>query len=117
MQSQTRIVLPLRDETKNSRALDVRTIGLSTTFGGISAFVHKLSTATVRLGGQPFSRMPGRPIRGYLTFPQPMIDDPNTLRPWLDRAVAHVLAMPPKGGRQDRPRVWSNPRPRSILRP
>jgi len=47
-------------------------------------------------GGAPFEPMAGRPMRGYVTFPPDMVNDPAALRPWLDRALAHVLAMPPK---------------------
>lgn len=48
------------------------------------------------MGGEPFSPMAGKPMRGYLTFPPEMIEQPEALRPWVERALAHVLAMPPK---------------------
>jgi TfoX/Sxy family transcriptional regulator of competence genes len=48
------------------------------------------------LGGQEFSPMPGRPMRGYLALPEAMTTDADTLAPWLDRALAHVQGMPPK---------------------
>jgi TfoX/Sxy family transcriptional regulator of competence genes len=51
------------------------------------------------LGGAPFSPMPGRPMREYLTFPRSMLSDPGALAPWLERSRAFVLAMPPKAGR------------------
>jgi TfoX/Sxy family transcriptional regulator of competence genes len=51
------------------------------------------------LGGEPFSPMPGRPMRGYLAIPRSLVDDADAIQPWLDRALAHVLAMPPKKGR------------------
>ena len=51
-------------------------------------------------GGGPFEPMPGRPMRGYLTFPREMVGDPAELRPWLDRALAHVRAMPPKAAKR-----------------
>jgi hypothetical protein len=51
------------------------------------------------LGATPFEPMPGRPMRGYAAFPPDMVANPETLRPWLDRALAHVLQMPPKKGR------------------
>ena len=51
------------------------------------------------LGGAPFSPMPGRPMREYLTFPRAMLDDPRAMAPWLERAIAFVLAKPPKAGR------------------
>lgn len=48
------------------------------------------------LGGTRFEPMPGKPMRGYLAFPPEMVANPDALRPWLDRALAHVLQMPPK---------------------
>ena len=48
------------------------------------------------LGGTRFEPMPGRPMRGYLAFPPDMVANPGSLGPWLERAVAHVLQMPPK---------------------
>jgi TfoX/Sxy family transcriptional regulator of competence genes len=52
-----------------------------------------------RLGATPFEPMPGRPMRGYAAFPADMVANPEALRPWLERALAHVLQMPPKKGR------------------
>lgn len=51
------------------------------------------------LGGEEFSPMPGRPMRGYLSLPPSLRDDLESARPWLDRARSHVMAMPPKKGR------------------
>jgi len=51
------------------------------------------------LGGEEFSPMPGRPMRGYLSLPATLRDAPEAVRPWLDRAREHVLSMPPKKGR------------------
>jgi hypothetical protein len=51
-------------------------------------------------GGGPFEPMPGRPMRGYLTFPPEMVGDPAALRPWLDRALAHVRTLPPKAAKR-----------------
>ena len=51
------------------------------------------------LGGTEFAPMPGRPMRGYLALPATITADDETLRPWLERALAHVTAMPPKKGR------------------
>ncbi|MGH2463419.1 MAG: TfoX/Sxy family protein [Candidatus Limnocylindria bacterium] len=48
------------------------------------------------LGGLPFEPMPGRPMRGYLAFPPQMVANPDVVAPWLQRALAHVLQMPPK---------------------
>jgi len=48
------------------------------------------------LGGTRFEPMPGRPMRGYLAFPQDMVADPDSLEPWLQQALDYVLQMPPK---------------------
>jgi TfoX/Sxy family transcriptional regulator of competence genes len=50
------------------------------------------------LGGEAFSPMPGRRMRGYLAMPPSLVADRDGLQPWLDRALEHVLAMPPKKG-------------------
>ena len=37
-------------------------------------------------GGEPFEPMPGRPMRGYLTFPPEMVADPPRFAPgWTAR--------------------------------
>ena len=51
------------------------------------------------LGGEPFSPMPGRPMRGYLAMPPSLVADREALQTWLDRALIHVLAMPAKKGK------------------
>jgi TfoX/Sxy family transcriptional regulator of competence genes len=51
------------------------------------------------IGGTPFEPMPGRPMREYLSLPDALIADPAALAPWLERALAGVLAKPPKKGR------------------
>ena len=51
------------------------------------------------LGATPFEPMPGRPMREYLSMPPPLIADPAALAAWLERALAGVLAMPPRKGR------------------
>lgn len=51
------------------------------------------------VGGEAFEPMPGRPMRGYLSLPAAIVDDDAALEPWIDRALAHVLAMAPKKGR------------------
>ena len=47
-------------------------------------------------GGAPFEPMPGKPMRGYLTFPPEMVADPAALRPWLDRAWHTSRPCPPR---------------------
>lgn len=50
-------------------------------------------------GGRPFEPMPGRPMSGYLALPADIASDPAAARPWVERALANVLAMSPKPGR------------------
>jgi len=51
------------------------------------------------MGATPFEPMPGRPMRGYLVIPRSLVADADALVPWLNQALAHVLALPPKPGR------------------
>ncbi len=50
-------------------------------------------------GGRPFEPMAGRPMRGYLLFPSDWLDDPDRLRPWLERAFAYTASLPSKGSK------------------
>ena len=47
-------------------------------------------------GWSIFEPMPGRPMRGYVTMPPDVRDDPDAARGWVERAAAHVRTMPPK---------------------
>lgn len=47
-------------------------------------------------GAAPFEPMPGRPMRGFVTAPQGMLQDEPTLRGWVDRALACARQLPPK---------------------
>ncbi len=49
-------------------------------------------------GARPFAPMPGRPMRGYVLLPPALLEDPPALGEWVDRAIAHVAALPPKAG-------------------
>ena len=48
------------------------------------------------LGGGDFEPMAGRAMRGYVTLPATIIDDPAALDPWIVRAIAHVRTLTPK---------------------
>jgi TfoX/Sxy family transcriptional regulator of competence genes len=48
------------------------------------------------LGGRDFEPMRGRPMRGYVSLPQSIIDDPAALDGWVARAIAHVRTLAPK---------------------
>jgi TfoX-like protein len=47
-------------------------------------------------GARPFEPMAGRPMRGYLVLPSSTWEDRTTGRDWVERAVKHVLSLPPK---------------------
>ena len=51
------------------------------------------------MGATQFEPMPGRPMRGFLIVPPSLVADDEALIPWLERARAHVLSLPPKPGR------------------
>lgn len=48
-------------------------------------------------GAAPFEPMPGRPMKEYVVLPTILAADPTALDPWVDRAIAHVRTLPPKG--------------------
>jgi TfoX/Sxy family transcriptional regulator of competence genes len=48
-------------------------------------------------GAVAFEPMAGRPMRGYTVLPAEVVGDDDTLRPWLDRAVAFGRSLPAKG--------------------
>jgi len=47
-------------------------------------------------GARPFEPMPGRPMGDYIVLPAEVVNDDESLAPWLDRAVAVGLALKPK---------------------
>lgn len=46
-------------------------------------------------GGEPFAPM-GRTMREYVTLPHAVMDDPEAMRSWVDRAYAYADTLPPK---------------------
>ena len=48
-------------------------------------------------GAAAFQPMPGRAMRGYVVLPSPMVGDPEAVDLWVDRAIAFVRTLPPKG--------------------
>ncbi len=59
-------------------------------------------SALASQGGQPFEPMPGRPMREYLALPADVAADPETARPWVERAAAYGRTLPPKPPRKSR---------------
>jgi TfoX/Sxy family transcriptional regulator of competence genes len=46
-------------------------------------------------GARPFEPMPGRPMRGYVLVPPPVLTSPR-VHDWLEKAFAHAKSLPPK---------------------
>jgi TfoX N-terminal domain len=63
------------------------------------------------LGGGSFDPMPGRPMRGYVTMPEAIVDDDEAVRAWLDRAVAFGRTLPEKSAKP--PKTARKPAPTS----
>src|SRR2546430_2217647 len=62
-------------------------------------------------GAAPFAPM-GRPMGGYVSLPQPLVADPNSLREWLRRAFDYGATMPPKAKKE--PKANAKPKPRGA---
>ena len=64
------------------------------------AFILRLPPDELRevegLGGRPFEPMPGRPMRGYVVVPEPLLDDEAELSRWVGRALTFGRSLPPK---------------------
>ena len=54
------------------------------------------------LGGGSFEPMAGRPMRGYVTMPEAILDDPAALSGWVDRAVTFVRTLPDKSTKRSK---------------
>jgi hypothetical protein len=73
---------------------------MATGLHGSSWFVRLSELDTTELvaaGGRPFEPMPGRPMRGYTVLPTTVATDAGATAGWVDRALAHVAGLPPKG--------------------
>jgi TfoX/Sxy family transcriptional regulator of competence genes len=52
-------------------------------------------TIVTEYGAEPFEPM-GRPMKGYVTVPRAIVDEPQRLREWLQRAFEFAAALPAK---------------------
>jgi TfoX/Sxy family transcriptional regulator of competence genes len=57
-----------------------------------------------RIGGAPFSPMPGRPMREYVVAPKSLLARPEELQEWIEEAFAYVASMPEKAPAPNTPR-------------
>jgi TfoX/Sxy family transcriptional regulator of competence genes len=48
-------------------------------------------------GGEGFSPMPGRAMRGWGALPAAVVADDEALDRWLERALAYAASLPAKG--------------------
>jgi hypothetical protein len=51
-------------------------------------------------GGADFEPMPGRPMKGFLSMPNDIVDDDDRVGAWVARAAAHAGTLPPKKPRK-----------------
>lgn len=56
-----------------------------------------LATAHALPGGGPFAPMPGRAMKGYALLPPEVVADDAALDWWLERCIAFMGTLPPKG--------------------
>jgi TfoX/Sxy family transcriptional regulator of competence genes len=54
-----------------------------------------LQTIVDEYGARPFEPM-GRPMKGYVTVPPSIVDEPQRLREWVQRAFEFSASLPPK---------------------
>ncbi len=85
-------------------------------FGGLfeEEVVLRLSEADRNIlieqhGAEQFAPM-GRPMTGYLLAPRPIVEDPEQLRAWLDRALDYGASLPPKQPRAAKANSTAKPK-------
>jgi TfoX/Sxy family transcriptional regulator of competence genes len=44
-----------------------------------------------------FEPMPGRPMQEYVILPPRLLKDPARLEKWIEKSLAYVSSLPPKG--------------------
>ena len=50
-------------------------------------------------GATPFAPMAGRPMKGWVTVPDPVVKEEVELKRWVLRALTFAAALPAKGGK------------------
>jgi hypothetical protein len=48
------------------------------------------------VGGTVFEPMPGRPMRGFLSLPNDIVEDDEAVVSWIGKAQVHAARLPPK---------------------
>ena len=54
-------------------------------------------------GAGVFAPMPGRAMKGYVLLPEATVADDQTLRTWVERALAFAASLPPKPTKSAKP--------------
>jgi TfoX/Sxy family transcriptional regulator of competence genes len=47
-------------------------------------------------GAEPFAPMPSRPMKEYISLPEGIWSDPDSLGEWMHRSVEFAASLPPK---------------------
>jgi TfoX/Sxy family transcriptional regulator of competence genes len=55
-------------------------------------------------GAKLFEPMPGRPMREYVTVPEPMLNQASELDDWLTKAFNYAGSLPPKTPKAKKPK-------------
>ncbi len=53
-------------------------------------------------GGVDFEPMPGRPMKGFLSLPDEVVDDDEAVSTWIGKAQTHAASLPPKKPKKKR---------------
>lgn len=94
-------------------------------FGGLFArsFMVKLgdsdhATALALDGAEKFDPMgTGRIMSNTVLMPESLMDEPDEMRAWLQRAFDHALTLPPKTGAKKRPATKAATTPGTSAKP
>lgn len=61
------------------------------------------------LGATAFEPMAGRPMKGWVTVPDPVVKKDPELKRWVLRALTFAASLPPKGGKPRPPVALKKP--------
>jgi TfoX/Sxy family transcriptional regulator of competence genes len=61
-------------------------------------------TIVAEHGGSPFQPM-GKPMRGYVSLPSSIVQEPAQLREWVNRAFEYGASLPPKEKKTPNPKA------------
>jgi TfoX/Sxy family transcriptional regulator of competence genes len=67
-------------------------------------------------GAAPFEPMKGRPMREYVQLPKALLTEPHEARIWVERSLAWISTLPPKGPTKGAKSSARRPRPAGRTR-